>query len=348
LSLFTVRTTDYKLNNTIFRVTYGDITRSRMDAIVSSDDNFLSMGGGVSEAILSAGGDTIREEARKHVPLEVGDVAVTSAGNLPAKYVFHAVTLDYEKMIHQSEQTLKRAILKCLKLADTLGVHTISFPALGTGVCGFPFELAAEVMTSTIADYLIGETQIELVVLTLFAREIVSESDLNLFYEKSVGKASVYTQSKRMGSLIAELKTLVDQMKVPVLSTRIAELQTQLVAAQRSLAVKINPEDSSTYKTTEMEAVSKEVVKMSTQVQEYPDWEVKQLEATVLKTKLSGLLTQVNVQYAQRNKFVEEKAKFGTIGVPPRLENAIVDIDKEIYDTEARIVEVRKQIAPFL
>lgn len=76
----TRRTTDYRLKNTIFRVTYGDITQQIVDAIVSSDDSFLSMSGGVSRSILNAGGKIIQMDTRKQVPINIGDVAVTSAG----------------------------------------------------------------------------------------------------------------------------------------------------------------------------------------------------------------------------------------------------------------------------
>src|SRR4051812_5590825 len=97
------RTADYKINKTTFRVAYGDITKLVADALVSSDDNYLTMGGGVSDAILRAGGEEIRQQALKHVPLKIGDVAVTSAGKLPAKYIFHAVTIDYDHMLDPRE-----------------------------------------------------------------------------------------------------------------------------------------------------------------------------------------------------------------------------------------------------
>lgn len=168
------RVANYELNKTIFQVTYGDITRLKTEAIVSSDDNYLSMGGGVSMAISEAGGKAIREEARKYVPLKIGDVAVTSAGNLPAKYIFHAVTIDYTNMIYPYEDSIKAATLKCMQLADTLGVKTIAFPALGTGVGRFPFQLAADMMTRVIADYLMGDTHVELVTISLFPREGVN------------------------------------------------------------------------------------------------------------------------------------------------------------------------------
>lgn len=334
----TERTADYKINNTTFRVTYGDITRLTADALVSSDDNFLTMGGGVSYALLRTGGETIRMEASKHTPLKIGDVAVTSAGILPAKYIFHAVTVDYTNMIYASEESVQAATLKCMQLADTLRVRLIAFPALGTGVASFPLQLAAEVMTRTIANYLMGETCIELVTLTLFAREGVQERDLNLFYERAVALASVSMQSKRMNVLLAEMGKIVDRMNMPSLSKRVAELQNELERAQGVLI-----EEPGDFEA--LSEISKQVVVVSSETQDTTDWADKQLEAEVLRTKLTGLLTQLNIQTSHINRFQIEKAKYGGQLVPPRLEIAIDDMHKEIAETEAHVREVRMQLA---
>lgn len=346
MNTITQRTTDYRLNNTTFRVTYGDITLQIVDALVSSDDNFLSMGGGVSEAILKAGGEVIRVEARKHVPVNIGDVAVTSAGKMPAKYIFHAVTIDYTNMIYPSEESIQAATLKCMQLADTLKVRTIAFPALGTGTGGFPFQLAAEVMTRMIADYLIGETRIELVILTLFAHERVKESDLNLFYERAVANASVYTQSKRLNSLVTELKGIVDNMNKPYLLKRITELETELTDAQSIFTrnQKSFEHLEQIYDKSEIGAVSKEIIDMSSEVQNTTVWADKQLESEVLRTKLNGLLTQLNIQTSHLNRFEIEKAKYGGMGVPPRLETAILEMKNEISETEMGIKDVRARL----
>jgi O-acetyl-ADP-ribose deacetylase (regulator of RNase III) len=108
------RVTNYKLNNSIFRISYGDITKFKVDAIVSSDDNYLSLGGGggVSAAILEDGGPDISKDAIKRVLLRVGEVAVTTTGNLPVKYIFYANTIDYTNMIFMTEGTLNMATLK--------------------------------------------------------------------------------------------------------------------------------------------------------------------------------------------------------------------------------------------
>lgn len=346
----THRTTDYKLNNTIFRVTYGDITHQVADVIVSSDDNFLSMGGGVSGAILKAGGEIIQVEARKHIPLNIGDVAVTSAGKINAKYIFHAITIDYTNMIYPSEESIQASTLKCMQLVDALKLRTIVFPALGTGTAGFPFQLAAEVMTRTIADYLIGETGIEFVAITLFPRKLFSwkmtkENDLNLFYERSVARASVYTSSKRLNIVMDELKRLVDQMNVPSLSEQIKELEIKLIYTQRTLLEnKISLENSEQVSDNcGLEKVSEEIISISSEVQNTAVWTNKQLESIVLKTRMEGLLAQLNIQYANLNRLEIKKAKYGS-DPPLYLDNTIDDIKKEITEAEDRIKEIRTQM----
>ena len=342
-----VRTTDYTINNTIFRVTYNDITRISADALVSSDDNYLSMGGGVSRAILLAGGEVIRQEARKHIPLKLGDVAVTSAGNLPAKFIFHAVTIDYDKWIYASEESIQAATLKCMQLADALGVHHIAFPALGTGVAGFPFQLAAEVMTRTIADYLIGETGVELVTLTLYAREGITTDSLNIFYERSMALASLYTQAKRLNALVAELKQIAERMNAPFLAERIADLLAALMQAQDTLEEQPRTLErlEEIQEQSKMMEISRQVVQTTSEAHSFAVWEDRQLEAKVLRTKLQGLQSILNIQISNLNRLLIEKAKYGGIGVPPRLEHAIADISREIEETETRVREVKMQLA---
>ncbi|MBV7326706.1 macro domain-containing protein [Chloroflexi bacterium TSY] len=186
MSSINERQADYKLNKSIFCVKYGDITKLQADALVSSDDNLLTMGGGVSLALLRAGGQSIYNEARKHIPLKLGDVVVTSAGQLPAKYIFHAGTLDFSDISGPTEQNIRDATFKSLQLADTLGVRTIAFPALGTGIARFPFQLAAQTMTNTLAEYLHGDTQIELATITLLAVELTTARDINILADQDL------------------------------------------------------------------------------------------------------------------------------------------------------------------
>ncbi len=344
------RQADYKLNNSIFRVTYGDITKVQADALVSSDDGHLTMGGGVSLALLQAGGQTIYDEGRKHIPLNLGDVAVTSAGQLPAKYIFHAVTIDFGDMSGPTEQSIRAATLKSLQLADTLGVRSIAFPALGTGTARFPFQLAAEVMTRTIAEYLLGDTQVELVIITLLAVEWASESDINVFYERAVALASISTQSQRLDNLLAELESIVSKMNLPALSERVLDLQNDLKHAQKALTE--HPDTLERLEQIQEQSgiseISKQVVEVSSATQESTLWTDRELEAKVLRTKLNGILTQLNIQIGHRNRFEIEKAKYGGVGVPPRLETAIEEINEEIAGLELQEKDVREQLVKLM
>ncbi len=302
-------------------------------------------------ALLRAGGEDIRREARKHVPLKVGDVAVTSAGDLSAKYIFHAVTIDYGNLIYPTEDSVCAAVLKCLQLADTLKARLIAFPALGTGVGGFPFRMAAEVMTSTVADYLMGNTEIELVTLTLFARESVTNEDLNVFYEHAVALASISAQSKRLSALLLELRQIVDRMSLPQLSRKISELMTELTLAQENLSdnrSNLN-EKEPLQGGSKISDICHDVVKISDAAiksldynkKQSLDWDEKQLEDKVLRTKALGLQAMLNIQTSNLNNLSIEKAKYGGVGVPPRLEIAISEIKKEICETENAVSELR-------
>lgn len=332
------RDTSYKINRSTFRVMYGDITQLAVDVLVSSDDNHLSMGGGVSGSLLRAGGEMIRTEAQRHVPLGIGDVAVTSAGSLPARYIFHAVTIDYTHKIQSSEESIQMATHKCMELADALRVRSIAFPALGTGVANFPLQSAAKLMTQTIADYLARETRIELVTLTLFARKNYQINDPNLFYEQAVGLASVYIQSKRLNTSLAQMRKIVDQANLPSLSQRVTNLQLELEHAQDVLSA--SPEDFE-----KLDELSKQAIAVSSAAHRSMAWFDNQLEAQVLRTKRDGLHTLHNIQTKNLSRYQIEKAKYGGQLVPPRLEFAIEELEKEIADTQTQLDDLGQQMA---
>ena len=120
-----------------------------MDAIVNAANSALAGGGGVDGAIHRAGGPGIMRELdeirRKTGGCPTGSAVVTSAGRLPAKYVFHAVGPVYRDGKHGEPELLASCYRKCLELAEDCGVKTISFPAISTGVYGYPMEEAADI-----------------------------------------------------------------------------------------------------------------------------------------------------------------------------------------------------------
>ena len=120
----------YRFGKANLTVEFGDITTSKAEIIVSSDDNYITMGGGVSGSILRAGGQEILLDAAKKVPAQLGDVVVTTAGGLNAQYIFHAITIGPgEKAL---EQVLESAISRCFELLTVLGLNSIAFPVACT------------------------------------------------------------------------------------------------------------------------------------------------------------------------------------------------------------------------
>jgi O-acetyl-ADP-ribose deacetylase (regulator of RNase III) len=125
-----------------------DITKLNVVAIVNPANSRITMGGGLAGVIRSRGGDEIREEAQKHVPVPVGKAVVTGAGRLPCRYVIHAPTMERPamKITAKNTELAMGAVLEC---ADRNGIREVAVPGLGTGVGGVPLENAARVMIET-------------------------------------------------------------------------------------------------------------------------------------------------------------------------------------------------------
>jgi O-acetyl-ADP-ribose deacetylase (regulator of RNase III) len=127
----------------------GDITRVAVDAIVNAANSALAGGGGVDGAIHRAGGPEIMRELdgirQKIGRCPTGSAVATGAGRLPAKHVFHAVGPVWRDGRHGEPDLLASCYRKCLELAEEHGASTVSFPAISTGVYGYPLEEAAEI-----------------------------------------------------------------------------------------------------------------------------------------------------------------------------------------------------------
>lgn len=137
--------------STEIEIVQGDIVQVKADALVNAANNHLWMGAGVAGALKRAGGHKIEEEAVKKGPIPVGEAVETTAGNLKAKYVIHAAVMGQD--LRTDETKIRNATRNSLKLAETLGVKTIAFPALGTGVGGFSLQRCAEVMLEEALTY---------------------------------------------------------------------------------------------------------------------------------------------------------------------------------------------------
>jgi O-acetyl-ADP-ribose deacetylase (regulator of RNase III) len=158
-----------KINNIVLEMIQGDITEQTTDAIVNAANSALQMGGGVAGAIRRRGGPTIQQECNKIGSINVGGTVITSGGNLPAKYVIHTVGPIHG--VEHEDEKLKDATLNSLKLADKNNLKSITFPAISTGIFGFPKDRCAVIMLSTTIAYLEGPTELEKVVYCLYDKK---------------------------------------------------------------------------------------------------------------------------------------------------------------------------------
>jgi O-acetyl-ADP-ribose deacetylase (regulator of RNase III) len=148
----------------------GDITAQRVDAIVNAANSRLAGGGGVDGAIHRAAGPTLMEETRRKYPdgCPTGSAVATSAGRLTAKAVFHAVGPIWRGGVAGEAEHLASAYRRCLELAVEHACRSIAFPAISTGVYGYPMDLAAERSLATARKFLLEQQQPELVRFVLF------------------------------------------------------------------------------------------------------------------------------------------------------------------------------------
>jgi len=150
----------------------GDITDQKLDAIVNAANSRLVLGAGVAGAIRRKGGPRIQEECKIKYPrgTSVGSAVITTAGDLPAKYVIHTVG---PRMGEGDEDAkLKNATINTLICAEENGIKTLAFPAISTGIFGFPLDRCAEIMLTSTVKFLQDEkTHLKKVVFVLYDQE---------------------------------------------------------------------------------------------------------------------------------------------------------------------------------
>lgn len=144
----------------------GDITRLELDALVNAANNRLWMGGGVAGAIKRAGGSQIEAEAVKKGPIAIGEAVSSGAGRLKARYIIHAAVMGQD--LRTDAEKIRQATRNSLLRADELRLKSLAFPALGTGVGGFPLDECARVMIAEVLDYSADKTGLERVVFVLY------------------------------------------------------------------------------------------------------------------------------------------------------------------------------------
>lgn len=153
----------------------GDITKIQVDAIVNAANTSLLGGGGVDGAIHSAGGKAILDECQKirskRGGCKVGEAVITTAGNLPAKFVIHTVGPVWNNGKSNEENLLAAAYTNSLQLALDHPIRSIAFPNISTGIYKFPKDKAAQISIKTVSNFLATTDKIERVIFVCFDEE---------------------------------------------------------------------------------------------------------------------------------------------------------------------------------
>ena len=156
-------------NSDRIEIVQGDLTEMDVDAIVNAANNDLQLGGGVAGAIRRKGGPQIQKECDKIGAIPVGGAAITSGGKLKARHVIHAASMQLGG--RTSAQALRSSTAHSLRIAAQHQLKTIAFPAVGTGIAGFPLRECAEIMLDETLCHLGGPTSLEKVYFVLFDDE---------------------------------------------------------------------------------------------------------------------------------------------------------------------------------
>jgi len=149
-------------------IVQGDLTEQDVDAVVNAANNDLQLGGGVAGAIRRKGGPAIQEECDRIGSIPLGEAAITTGGRLKARYVIHAASMSLGEAT--TEKNLRLSTRNSLLRAKEKGLKSIAFPAVGTGIAGFPMRRCAEVMLEEAAAHLKGPTSLEDVRFVLYDR----------------------------------------------------------------------------------------------------------------------------------------------------------------------------------
>ncbi|RYD84337.1 MAG: O-acetyl-ADP-ribose deacetylase [Sphingobacteriales bacterium] len=156
-------------------VVKGDITKIEVDAIVNAANSSLLGGGGVDGAIHKGGGKAILDECiairNRQGGCKTGEAVITTAGNLPAKFVIHTVGPVWHGGKKQEEELLTNAYRNSLKVAEQNGVETIAFPNISTGVYGFPKDKAVKIAIATVSEFITNSDKITVVTFVCFDDE---------------------------------------------------------------------------------------------------------------------------------------------------------------------------------
>ncbi len=157
----------YAVQGVTLTLLQGDIVDMQVDAIVNAANSALAGGGGVDGAIHQAAGPAIMQECRQIGGCPTGSAVATTAGNLKARYIFHAVGPIYRQRGDEAG-LLASAYQSCLDLAEQYQIHSIAFPSISTGVYAYPVVQAAPIALTTIIKHIEHQTSLQQILFVLF------------------------------------------------------------------------------------------------------------------------------------------------------------------------------------
>lgn len=168
LNLMSEQQREYRFNNSQLIVKFCDIIEADTDVLVSSDDIGIPMRDGLSNYILEKGGQDILHDIEKKRDVELGDVVVTTAGNLPQKFIFHCVTVSPETLFknvgkdgqesmqsEMEESVIRHSLTKCFRILSAMDYDSIALPCIGARRSGFSFQRIGKIMSEVISDFLL-------------------------------------------------------------------------------------------------------------------------------------------------------------------------------------------------
>ena len=157
----------FRLSSLSLDILEGDLSAQAVDAVVNAANNALWMGAGVAGALKARGGPEIEREAMAQGPISPGEAVVTTGGSLPARYVIHAAVMGQD--LKTDAALIARATASALDQAERLGIQSVAFPALGTGVGGFPLEECAKIMIEAVRTHA-ASTSLRRVLFVLYGK----------------------------------------------------------------------------------------------------------------------------------------------------------------------------------
>jgi O-acetyl-ADP-ribose deacetylase len=146
-----------------------DITTLEVDAIANAANTMLRHGGGVAGAIARAGGPEVQRESDRRAPIDLGAAVQTTAGDMPARWVIHAATMELGGPT--SADIIRRATAATLWKADELNARSLALVAFGTGIGGFPVQEAAEIEVDEVRRHIASGTRLERIVFAVRGEE---------------------------------------------------------------------------------------------------------------------------------------------------------------------------------